>query len=112
MDAQKLNSLIVRFRWPPFRSVLDISMDELQRNFDAEASDAIKHRSCYARNLLEYCCFRAIALSIQMAAHLADKNFRRLTFDMMLAWEAPSAASQPEVKVRLPSPCDTSLSAS
>ncbi|CAA6665335.1 unnamed protein product [Spirodela intermedia] len=79
--------------------VLDISMDELQRNFDAEASDVIKHRSCYARNFLEYCCFRAIALSVQMAAYLTDKNFRRLTFDMMLAWEAPSAASQPEVKV-------------
>ncbi|XP_021291949.1 uncharacterized protein LOC110422396 isoform X2 [Herrania umbratica] len=26
--------------------------------------------------------------------HLADKKFRRLTFDMMVAWEAPSAASQ------------------
>ncbi|TVU25397.1 hypothetical protein EJB05_27892 [Eragrostis curvula] len=26
--------------------------------------------------------------------YLADKTFRRLTFDMMLAWEAPSSSSQ------------------
>lgn len=32
--------------------------------------------------------------------HLSDKEFRRLTFDMMLAWEAP-AATNPVAKVRL-----------
>ncbi|MQM06453.1 hypothetical protein Taro_039274 [Colocasia esculenta] len=79
--------------------IIDVSMDDLQHNFDAEASDSIKQPSCYARNFLEYCCFRAIALSIQVTGHLADKSFRRLTFDMMLAWEAPAAASQPVLKV-------------
>uniref|UniRef100_A0A1D1Z6J6 Methionyl-tRNA formyltransferase n=1 Tax=Anthurium amnicola TaxID=1678845 RepID=A0A1D1Z6J6_9ARAE len=79
--------------------ILDVSMDELQHNFDMEASDSIKHPSCYARNFLEYCCFRAIALSIQVTGYLTDKNFRRLTFDMMLAWEAPAAASEPVLKV-------------
>ncbi|XP_010926033.1 uncharacterized protein [Elaeis guineensis] len=78
---------------------LDVSMDELQHNFDKEASESIKHPSNYARNFLEYCCFRALALSTQVTDHLADKKFRRLTFDMMLAWEAPATASQPLVKV-------------
>ncbi|XP_010264087.1 PREDICTED: uncharacterized protein LOC104602177 [Nelumbo nucifera] len=79
--------------------ILEISMDELRNNFDAEASDSIKHSSGYARNFLEYCCFRALALSVQVTGYLADKKFRRLTFDMMLAWEAPSASSQPLLKV-------------
>ncbi|KAJ8641665.1 hypothetical protein MRB53_018359 [Persea americana] len=79
--------------------ILDVSMDELRQNFDTEASDSIKHPSRYARNFLEYCCFRALSLSSQVTGHLGDKNFRRLTYDMMLAWEAPGAASQPLVMV-------------
>ncbi|XP_060205558.1 uncharacterized protein LOC132633272 [Lycium barbarum] len=72
-----------------------ISMSQLQENFDAEASETIKHKSQYARNFLEYCCFRALALSIQVNGYLGDKQFRRLTFDMMVAWEFPAASSQP-----------------
>ncbi|KAJ9677003.1 hypothetical protein PVL29_022145 [Vitis rotundifolia] len=79
--------------------ILGISTMELRESFDAEASDSIKHPSCFARNFLEYCCFRALALSTQVTGHLADKKFRRLTFDMMLAWEAPSATSQPLLNV-------------
>ncbi|KAJ4945393.1 hypothetical protein NE237_016336, partial [Protea cynaroides] len=75
--------------------ILDISMEELRENFDSGASDSIKHPSRFARNFLEYCCFRALALSTRMIGNLADKRFRRLTYDMMLAWEAPGAASQP-----------------
>jgi len=33
------------------------------------------------------------------AGCLADKKFRRLMFDMMLAWECPATASQPLVNV-------------
>lgn len=71
--------------------ILDVSMDELQHNFNLEASDSIKSPSNYARNFLEYCCFRALALMTRVIRHPADPKFRRLTFDMMLAWEAPSA---------------------
>lgn len=71
--------------------ILDVSMDELRHNFDSEASESIKHPSNYAKNFLEYCCFRALAVSTQVTGYLADTKFRRLTFDMMLAWEAPSA---------------------
>ncbi|KAI0502522.1 hypothetical protein KFK09_017475 [Dendrobium nobile] len=79
--------------------ILDVSMDELQGNFDSEASDGLKKSSNYARNFLEYCCFRALALMTQIIGHPADPKFRRLTFDMMLAWEAPSAASPPSPRV-------------
>lgn len=71
--------------------ILDVSMDDLQHNFNLEASDSIKSPSNYARNFLEYCCFRALALMTRVIRHPADPKFRRLTFDMMLAWEAPSA---------------------
>ncbi|KAK1324586.1 hypothetical protein QJS10_CPA01g01465 [Acorus calamus] len=79
--------------------ILDVSMEELQSNFGKEASDSLKSPSRYARSFLEYCCFRALAISTQDTNYLSDKVFRRLTFDMMLAWEAPSASSQPVLKV-------------
>ncbi|KAL3512243.1 hypothetical protein ACH5RR_024960 [Cinchona calisaya] len=75
--------------------ILGIAMEQLRENFDEEASDALKHPSQYARNFLEYCSFRALALSTQVSGYLEDKRFRRLTFDMMLAWEFPAASSQP-----------------
>ncbi|XP_043716273.1 uncharacterized protein LOC122664496 isoform X2 [Telopea speciosissima] len=74
-------------------------MEEFRENFNSEASDSIKHPSRFARNFLEYCCFRALALSTQMTGNLSDKRFRRLTYDMMLAWETPGAASQPLLTV-------------
>ncbi|CAL0322229.1 unnamed protein product [Lupinus luteus] len=75
--------------------ILKISSSELQESFNQEASDSMKHPSQYARNFLEYCSFKALSLSTQMTGYLFDKTFRRLTFNMMLAWEIPAAASQP-----------------
>ncbi|XP_074564133.1 uncharacterized protein LOC141820672 [Curcuma longa] len=79
--------------------ILNVTMDELQSNFNSEASETIRSSSNYARNFLEYSCFRTLALYTQVSGHLSDKAFRRLAFDMMIAWEAPSAASQPTLKV-------------
>ncbi|XP_028800161.1 uncharacterized protein LOC114755447 isoform X2 [Neltuma alba] len=79
--------------------ILGKSSSELQECFNQEASDAIKHPSQYARNFLEYCCFRALAVSTQVTNYLSDKKFRRLTYDMMLGWETPAAASQPLLNV-------------
>ncbi|XP_052179792.1 uncharacterized protein LOC127793067 [Diospyros lotus] len=79
--------------------ILGISTNELRENFDLEASDSLKHPSQYARNMLEYCSFRALALSTQVVGYLEDRSFRRLTFDMMLAWEFPAASSQPFVNM-------------
>ncbi|RVX14131.1 hypothetical protein CK203_011201 [Vitis vinifera] len=50
-------------------------------------------------NIVVRRCSKALALSTQVTGHLADKKFRRLTFDMMLAWEAPSATCQPLLNV-------------
>ncbi|KAI3802302.1 hypothetical protein L1987_30432 [Smallanthus sonchifolius] len=71
--------------------ILKIPTDQLQENFNGEATDAIKDPSCYARNFLEYSCFRALSVSTQGSGYMEDKKFRRLTFDMMLAWEVPDA---------------------
>ncbi|KAL9268737.1 hypothetical protein AKJ16_DCAP14005 [Drosera capensis] len=79
--------------------ILGASMSDLQEDFNTVASDPLKEPSHYARNLLEYCCFRALALSTHISGYLSDKKFRRLTFDMMLAWECPAAASQPLLNV-------------
>ncbi|XP_044952780.1 uncharacterized protein LOC123402882 isoform X2 [Hordeum vulgare subsp. vulgare] len=86
--------------------VLDISIEDLQYDFDMQASDSIKHPRNYARNFLEYCCFRALAQVSPVAGYLADKSLRRLTFDMMLAWEVSSSSSQLTVKVEV----DTTVS--
>ncbi|CAM0945786.1 unnamed protein product [Alopecurus aequalis] len=83
--------------------VLDITVEDMQYDFDMQASDSIKHPRHYARNFLEYCCFRALAQVSQVAGYLADKSLRRLTFDMMLAWEVPSSSGQLTVKVEVDS---------
>ncbi|KAL9334947.1 hypothetical protein Peur_072128 [Populus x canadensis] len=94
-ELSPLANLVVR----RCSKILGVSASELQESFNAEASDSLKHHSCYARNFLEYCCFRALASSTQVTGHLADKKFRRLTYDMMLAWETPAVASQPLLNV-------------
>lgn len=79
--------------------ILGISTSDLKEDFDSVASESVRSPSHYARNLLEYCCFRALALSMQVTGYLADKKFRRLTYDMMLAWEFPASSSQPLLTV-------------
>ncbi|CAI5501297.1 unnamed protein product [Closterium sp. Naga37s-1] len=69
--------------------------EELKANFEEEAPASAREPARYARNFLEYCCFRALAVATQVTEHLKDKDFRRWTFDMMLAWEAPGASNQP-----------------
>lgn len=94
--SAKANAVVARCS-----RLLDISIGDLQNDFDMQASDSIKQPRNYARNFLEYCCFRALAHVSQVAGYLADKSFCRLTFDMMLAWEVPSSSSQLIVKVEI-----------
>lgn len=75
--------------------VLGLSLCQLRQDFDAESCDSPKHQSNLARNFLEYCCFLALARSTHINGYLGDNKFRRLTFDMMVAWEFPEAASGP-----------------
>ncbi|KAI3675890.1 hypothetical protein L1987_85486 [Smallanthus sonchifolius] len=79
--------------------VLNVSADELRENFEAVASDVTKTPPRYARNFLEYSCFRALAQTTQVSGYMEDTRFRRLTFDMMLAWEVPDVASQPSIDI-------------
>jgi len=73
--------------------ILLVRPEDLQKQFEEEAAASAKTPSKYAKNLLEYCSFRALSVSAQGAEHLNDKDFRRLSYDMMLAWEAPDATS-------------------
>ncbi|KAF8708540.1 hypothetical protein HU200_029908 [Digitaria exilis] len=93
----KANSVVARCS-----RILDVSLDDLQNDFDKQASDSVKNPRNYARNFLEYCCFMALAQTSQVAGYLADKSFRRLSFDMMIAWDVPSS-SQHSVKVEVDS---------
>ncbi|WJX25737.1 hypothetical protein P8452_14751 [Trifolium repens] len=79
--------------------ILQTCSSDLQESFNQEAPDSLKIPARYARNLLEYCCFKALSLKAQMSGNLLDKTFRRLTYDMMLAWEVPSATSLPLTNV-------------
>ncbi|CAL4936641.1 unnamed protein product [Urochloa decumbens] len=94
----KANSVVSRCS-----RILGVSIDDLQNNFDKQASDSVKNPRNYARSFLEYCCFMALAHISQAAGYLADKSFRRLSFDMMLAWDVPSSSSQLSVKVEVDS---------
>jgi hypothetical protein len=81
--------------------ILSFQPEELQQQFEEEAAVSAKQPTCYARHLLEYSSFRTLSMVMETTDHLSDKEFRRLTFDMMLAWEAPAATNQPVAKVRL-----------
>lgn len=73
--------------------------EDLQEQFEKEAPASAQEADKYARNLLEYCCFRALSVSAQVEDHLNDKEFRRLSYDMMLAWEAPGPTHKNKPKV-------------
>lgn len=69
-------------------------------------SQKLKEPSNYARNLLEYCAYKALNVETKRPDHLADKEFHKLTFDMMLAWEAPGFESESPSKET--APCSSS----
>ncbi|KAI3467924.1 hypothetical protein Pfo_024587 [Paulownia fortunei] len=73
--------------------ILGISTKELQDQFDVELPDNVKQPPSYARNFLEFCSYKALRLAITRPNYLNDKEFHRLTFDMMIAWEAPGVES-------------------
>ncbi|CAL9042335.1 unnamed protein product [Musa banksii] len=78
--------------------ILLLSMEQLQQSFEAEIPDHFKQPTSYARNLVEYCSYKALCVETQCPDHLADKEFSLLTFDMMLAWEAPDTETESLLK--------------
>ncbi|KAK4413669.1 hypothetical protein Salat_2779700 [Sesamum alatum] len=73
--------------------ILGVSTNELQDQFKEELPDNVKQPPSYARNFLEFCSYKTLHLAITRPNYLNDKEFRRLTFDMMIAWEVPGIDS-------------------
>ncbi|KAL6911742.1 hypothetical protein ACP4OV_000547 [Aristida adscensionis] len=71
--------------------ILDLGTGSLQQSFEADFPDNCKEHNTYARDLLECCCHKALHEVTTRPDYLADKNLRRLMFDMMLAWESPGS---------------------
>ncbi|KAL7183442.1 hypothetical protein ACSBR2_025782 [Camellia fascicularis] len=74
--------------------ILLIPTEELQHRFETELPDAVKQPSTYTRNFLGFCSYQALNLVTAHPDYLSDKEFRCLTFDMMLAWEAPGVKNE------------------
>lgn len=53
----------------------------------------------YARSVVEYCSYIALRVEARRHDHLRDREFHSLTFDMMLAWEAPDEETDAEFQV-------------
>ncbi|KAM3754831.1 hypothetical protein ACB098_03G194400 [Castanea mollissima] len=75
-------------------TILQVPTEELQHQFDTELPESVKERMTYARNFLEFCSYQAIHQLSTGPNFLSGKDFRQLTYDMMLAWEAPSVESE------------------
>lgn len=82
--------------------ILQIPTEELQHHFDTQLPESVKELLTYARNFLEFCSYQALHIVSCRPDYLSDKEFRCMTFDMMLAWESPSVESKPQDKVRQP----------
>ncbi|CAI9097079.1 OLC1v1033384C1 [Oldenlandia corymbosa var. corymbosa] len=73
--------------------IIHASAEDLYHSFDKDLPDKVKQPSTCARNFIEFCSYQAIRLSIAGPDYLSDKEFRRLMFDMMLAWESSGVNS-------------------
>ncbi|XP_012460055.1 uncharacterized protein LOC105780337 [Gossypium raimondii] len=69
--------------------ILKVPTEELQHRFDIELPESVKQLFTYARNFLEFCSYQALYKVSRSPDYLSDPDFRRLTYEMMLAWEAP-----------------------
>lgn len=73
-------------------------VDQLLRRLDAEeqAGGPLE----YARSVVEYCSHVALRVEARRPDHLGDREFHTLTYDMMLAWEAPDEETDAVFQVR------------
>lgn len=80
--------------------ILQTSAEELKQRFDLELPEKVRQPTNYARNFLEFCSFQTIHTSSLRPEYLSDKDFRRLMYDMMLAWESSGVENGLLVNVR------------
>ncbi|XVF01720.1 hypothetical protein REPUB_Repub04eG0112900 [Reevesia pubescens] len=78
--------------------ILKIPTEELQHRYDIELPESVKQLFTYARNFLEFCSYQALHKVCRNPDYLSDPEFRRLTYEMMLAWEAPCVECEQRVK--------------
>lgn len=74
--------------------------EEMQQLFDSELPGNNKESETYSRSLLEFCSYQTLYSMSRRPDYLSDKDFRRLAYDMMLAWECPGSESEPLPQVR------------
>ncbi|PSR88334.1 FT-interacting protein [Actinidia chinensis var. chinensis] len=74
--------------------ILQVPTEKLQHSFETDLPDNVKQHSSYAKNFLEFCSYQALHRLTADPDYLTDKEFRRLTYDMMLAWEAPGVENE------------------
>ncbi|RZR88115.1 hypothetical protein BHM03_00015641 [Ensete ventricosum] len=86
--------------WHSRFRILLLSVEQLQQSFEDELPDHSNQPTSYARSLVEYCAYKALRVETQRPDHLADKGFSLLTFDIMLAWEAPDTETEFLLDVR------------
>ncbi|OAY82308.1 hypothetical protein ACMD2_06244 [Ananas comosus] len=68
---------------------LDASVDALAAEFEMSFKPGVDN---YSRRLVEFCSLKALEiLSSDLGEKITDGSFSRFTYDMMLAWERPSA---------------------
>ncbi|XP_042385004.1 uncharacterized protein LOC121976755 isoform X1 [Zingiber officinale] len=81
--------------------ILMLSVEQLHQSFEAELPENFRLPADYARNLVEYCSYKALRRQTQRQDYLADKEFSLLTFDMMLAWEVPDKDTESLLKEKV-----------
>lgn len=76
-------------------------VDQLLRRLDdADDERAGRQPAAYARSVVEYCSYVALRVEARRHDHLGDREFHLLTYDMMLAWEAPDEETDAMFQVR------------
>ncbi|GJM85633.1 hypothetical protein PR202_ga02104 [Eleusine coracana subsp. coracana] len=71
--------------------ILDIATENLQQSFENDFPDNCKEQNTYSKELLEYCCHKALHEVTTRPDYLADKNLRRFDVRYDVGMGIPSS---------------------
>ncbi|KAF7005323.1 hypothetical protein CFC21_020448 [Triticum aestivum] len=75
--------------------IAGVPVEQLVRRLEPDEQPPL----AYARSIVEYCSYVALrAETRRRHDHLGDREFHSLTYDMMLAWEAPDHDTDAELQ--------------
>uniref|UniRef100_M8C3S3 Uncharacterized protein n=1 Tax=Aegilops tauschii TaxID=37682 RepID=M8C3S3_AEGTA len=81
---------------PMRNAIAGVPVEQLVRRVEPDEQPPL----AYARSIVEYCSYVALrAETRRRHDHLGDREFHSLTYDMMLAWEAPDHDTDAELQV-------------